>query len=158
MSEKSKFNVEDIELDEIFIINANITNDTGVSNLIKGKYKHTITLEINPAMSKFHKNILKLGLEFNIDTESLDGNDPVNIKAKFDIAYFFRVKDLDIFVNETDHTLDSDLIINLSNIAYSTSRGIIYGKCQGTILNKLVVPILPTSKIASSIGLVFTPN
>ena len=72
----------------------------------------------------------------------------MEVSGRFDIAYFFGVENLEKLVNDGEGFLiNPDLLSSLANIAYSTSRGIIYTRCQGTILKKVILPILSTQKL-----------
>lgn len=66
------------------------------------------------------------------------------IEAQFGIEYDFQVNDLDTYLTQENgqFLLPESLIGTLLSIAYSTSRGLIYDRLQGTHLQDPILPII----------------
>jgi hypothetical protein len=140
------FDIELLKVDEIVINNAAIENNTQFSFLEKDKYYFDIKFGFSPGINLSQK---KIRIIFTCDILTFtNSNEKVDIKGRFEIAYFFEVENLEKLVNIEDGIeINSDLVTSLGNIAYSTSRGIIYTRCQGTILQKLILPVMSTKKL-----------
>ncbi len=88
---------------------------------------------------------------FSCEIETFtEENNPINVSGNFDVAFYFLGNNLDKLTTTNDDqglTINGDLITALANISYSTSRGIIYTRCQGTILKNFMLPILPNEEL-----------
>jgi hypothetical protein len=66
------------------------------------------------------------------------------IEAQFGIEYHFKVNDLEAYLTQENgqFLLPESLIGTLLSIAYSTSRGLVYDRLQGTYLQDAILPII----------------
>lgn len=146
MNAITDFDIELLRVDEIVINNAAIENNTQLSFLEKDKYYFDIKFRFLPGINLSQK---KIRIIFTCDIGTFtNSKENIDIKGRFEIAYFFEVENLEKLVdvgNEIE--INSDLLTSLGNIAYSTSRGIIHTRCQGTILQKLILPVMSTKKL-----------
>ncbi len=139
MSEKKKFDVNQLKLEDIVITNARIDNNTGLTTLDKNKYIFDIAHSFDIAFNT-EKNLLRVVSSSIIKTLEKQGEKEVKINANFDIAFFFKL--------ETEMEIeDAGLLVSVANIAYSTSRGIIFTRCQGTIFKSIILPIFSSDKL-----------
>ena len=60
-----------------------------------------------------------------------------------DINYIYKVINLRELVNETENSfvMDTGLAANLLNVAFATSRGIIYERTRGYNVNNYILPV-----------------
>jgi hypothetical protein len=135
--------IELLRIDEIVINNAAIENNTELSFLEKDKYYFEINYNFSAGINPSQKKV-RVIINYNIST-FLNSNEKIDINGKFEIAYFFSVENLLNTGEEIE--INPDLASSLANIAYSTSRGIIYTRCQGTILQKLILPVTSTKRL-----------
>lgn len=72
----------------------------------------------------------------------------IGLSAKVDLEYFFRIENFSNFINEDKGQKKVDIRIgaSLMAIAYSTSRGIILEKTQGTGFNGIIIPVIDSTK------------
>jgi hypothetical protein len=148
MRTESKFDVNLVMLDDIVVTNATINNP---ENIKLSESKYNITFEFTPGVNIPEK---KIRIIFSCEIQAESPADRATlITAKFDLAYYFKVDNLNDLISEHNEgqeiVIDKEVSISLSNIAYSTSRGIIFTRCQGTALGKVIIPILSTDKIVS---------
>jgi hypothetical protein len=149
MSDKTKFDVKLVNIDNIVITNARIDNDTQLAVLEKHKYIFDITHSFSISINT-EQNRMRVVFSCIIKTVSKETNREVDVKANFDIAFFFIVENLKELVSgEFTLTSNADLVVALANISYSTSRGILFTRCQGTIMKSLMLPILENSEIVN---------
>ena len=145
---KSLFNVDLVKIENIVITNARLENKTDITVLEKNKYEfdivHTFSIAINIEERK-----LRVISSCQVKTLERNSKSEIGIWANFDIAFFFYIENLNELVVGAGPEFESntDLIMALSNIAYSTSRGIIFTRCQGTIMKSLIMPIMSSEKI-----------
>lgn len=154
---KSKdFDIEQLLINEIVINSAAIQNNTGTAHLGDDKYFFNVAFSFSPAVSKKHQKI-KVVFTCNISASTIE-EEPVDINGKFEIAYFFSIEDFErlVVIKSDDINLNPNLAASLANIVYSTSRGIIYTRLQGTIFKKIILPVMSTEKLADL--LVYSEN
>jgi hypothetical protein len=162
MSNLGSFDIDALSLEEIVITNAAIDNKAQLSTLEKGKHTFKITYHFTPGTNFTQK---KMRIIFSCEIKTFDNEGKsIDVSGRFDIAYFFSVSNLEEVAkyNKKELEIHSDLIATIANIAYSTSRGIIYTRCQGTIIKSLILPILSTQKLLDILqpqeGLATTDN
>lgn len=142
------FDIEKVSLDEVIITNASIENKTDITSLDKKQFLRRFSYGFEAA-ADIEKNKLKVLFTCEMKTERKADGEPIDISGTFEISYTFTVKNLGELASIDDKQIkiDNKLLISLFNLAYSTSRGVIYTRCQGTIVNDFILPILPTSKL-----------
>ena len=76
----------------------------------------------------------------------------IGIDAQYSIEYMFFVENIDRYISSKEE--HSKLVIfhpilpnTLLSIVYSTSRGIILSRTQGTIMDGVVLPVIDVSKL-----------
>lgn len=148
MTDAGIFDISLIKIDEIVITNAGIDNDTELVFLDKGNHYFDIKYGFTPGININKK---KFRIIFSCDINTFNKSDePIAIKGRFEIAFLFNVENLESLTTFTENeglVIDPDFVSSLSNIVYSTSRGIIYTRCQGTILKNLILPIISTTDL-----------
>jgi len=146
-----QLDIENLRLDNIIITNASVeSGDIQIHNeTIAGTQELIAQFSIKIA-SNVIESKLKLTLDVDILPKVTDEKN-TSPRAHFEIDYYFFVPNLSEFIDktETDIFLDPSVAATLGNIAYSTARGIVFTRCQGTPLKKIIIPILPTEKIKS---------
>ncbi len=93
-----------------------------------------------------------VGLELQIDIEALGKTDePLGIKGSYTHEIVFRVENLEDFVERAEPVEESEvdfvLMATLVGIAYSTVRGIIFSRTQGTSLGTIILPVVDPKRI-----------
>ena len=86
----------------------------------------------------------RLRLYFNIEGQDKEGNS-IGLNADYTLEYFYYVENLPDYFDK-DGYVDGDFLANLIGIAYSTARGILLERTQGTYFNGIVLPIINSSK------------
>lgn len=147
MKVNQPFDANFLNLQDILINNAVIENNAGFASLENGKFYFDINYAFEPAIN-IALNKIRIIFVCNIETKT-NNNKKIKIGGKFEISYIFEVEKLANFVMEVGEVIeiDNELAISLANIAYTTTRGIIYAKCQGTILQSLILPVTSTDAL-----------
>lgn len=148
MSIEKQFNVDALRIENILIKSAGIENPDDIL-LFNSQTVFDINITLTPGINV---ELKKLMLEFNCHVTAETGGAKTKASCKFEIAYFFQVENLDDLIQVGKIIeVDDDLAISVANIVYSTSRGIIFTRCQGTIFNKLIIPVASNSELLTLI-------
>lgn len=106
---------------------------------------------------KGHTYTVKLELGFNIPDKLIRADFTVNVETKsdkedieeatgeFSFVYVFRVENIeDLAKIEEDNTVSLNPALGnaLASISYSTSRGILMTRFQGTALSNFILPVI----------------
>lgn len=141
------FDINKVRIDHILITNVSIENPDNLSELVKGHHEFDLSYGFDPALNVGQK---KVRFIFNSDIEVLgNSRNRIGVSAKFTIVFIFSVDNLDELAFRQGALADAnpDLMTALASITYSTSRGIIYTKCQGTIIEKFIFPTISNTKL-----------
>ncbi len=142
--EKNIFDINKVKLEEIRMVDASFVNPNNQSVLQEGESINLgISFESGVSLKASRiRAILKCDLNATISTD---------IKGSFKFFYIFLVEDLSSMVEmDGDNiiNINSDLLDCLVDTCYSTSRGIIYSRCLGTIFKSVILPISSSREIA----------
>jgi hypothetical protein len=93
--------------------------------------------------------IARVDLMTNIKTLSA-GHDGNETKGNFHLVYFYHIENLDELATMLDdHTIDLNpfLANALASVTYSTSRGVLLTRLQGTTLQNFILPIIDPNQL-----------
>ena len=95
-----------------------------------------------------------VGLKHTIYIDTLNKKqEELEIRASYTHEFIFRVDNLQDFVDspeeneEKEENIDPILLGTLAGIAYSTVRGIVMNRTQGTALNAVILPVIDPKKL-----------
>lgn len=95
-------------------------------------------------------NMVKSDFFIEIETQSQENSNSEEAKAKFHIAYIFHIenfKELSTVINDNILDLKEELAISLASIVYSTTRGVLMTRFQGTALADFILPVMDPNKL-----------
>lgn len=90
-------------------------------------------------------NIVKVNFEVSIKTNSYPETNKEEVRSNFKFAFFYLVEnlnDLSEVMHDKTISLKGGLGTVLSSITYSTTRGILMTRFNGTSLKDFVLPII----------------
>lgn len=90
------------------------------------------------------ENIFDIRLEIQIVGQDEQGQ-ALGLKARFLILFRFEVDNLADFIQHQDEertAIDSKLTLTLLNISYSTTRGMVLSRTQGTFFDGIILPVI----------------
>jgi hypothetical protein len=111
-------------------------------------YNSTCDFELGFSMSE---NLVKADFKASVKTTSGDKNG-IEAAGLFHFVYVFRVENLNELVQQGE---DKKLTINgglgnaLASITYSTSRGVLMTRFQGTELKDFILPVINPNDLLS---------
>lgn len=139
--------VEDLILENIIVQNAAIENQQG-ENIEPGKISiFAFNIGLTKGLNLEQERIL---IKILVEIGALDDNrQPLAITGQFTIDFIYRVTTLAEFINKEEDKLIIEKTLGgmLLSTAYSTARGIIYTRCQGTLLGNIILPILSLQRL-----------
>lgn len=96
-----------------------------------------------------NKEMMRYRLHFIVDAHN-DDQSPLGLKAEYGIEFHFKIDNLNNFVrlkNGDEIETHIGLAATLFAIAYSTSRGIVLERMQGTYFDGVILPIIDPYKV-----------
>lgn len=144
MNPDRKLDPSKIQILDIKTIQGQITSEENVDMAQLGghNFNFELTTGLNPA-----ENVI--GLKLKIDIKGLDrvGN-TIDIGGSYTHEIVFKVENLNDFLEiadvdgKTGHIIDVTLGATLAGLIYSTVRGIIFTRTQGTSLGVVLLPVI----------------
>ncbi|HOK60825.1 MAG: hypothetical protein WBJ36_09805 [Tenuifilum sp.] len=128
--------------------------------MIKGQVNTPENFDINKVVGYHLDNSLQLS--FNLDDKLAKADFTVNVKTdskgeneseatgNFHLIFIYRIENLEeltILKKNKRLNLNPGLANALSSVTYSTSRGILITRLQGTALQNFVLPIINPNKL-----------
>lgn len=96
-----------------------------------------------------NEGMLQANIGFEIHTES--NNDQEEAFGKFDFVYLFNVQNMEqlIILDDNQVIIDADygLLNGVAATSYSTCRGILITRLQGTAIHEYILPIISPNEI-----------
>jgi len=146
MSDKILFDPDKISIVEFKIIKDHIdTPDDFLIDKIVGYYlDNSLKLAYN-----LMEKLIRVDLTIDIKTSS-NGFNAKEVLGNFHLIFIYRIENLEeLAIPDKNDTivLHSSLGNALSSITYSTSRGILISRVQGTALQNFMLPIINPNKL-----------
>jgi hypothetical protein len=147
MSAKAEFDPEKLAIIEFKIIKAQVDTpeDFLVENIVDHQVKNDFRLAFN-----LEKKLIKADLDVYIKTRSGSGNISGEATGNFHLVFIFHIDNLEKLANLNENNIviyDQTLGLNVALITYSTSRGILLTRLQGTALQGFILPVLDPNKL-----------
>ena len=141
---EESFSLENVKIREIIVLNASINNQSELTSLENPRMELKLTFS---AQFSDQDNELKLLLA--ADIKASNKKDPIqSVDSKFELAFFYTINNLKDFVRVDGKRrfANHEILVTLADISYNTARGIIFTRCNGTILSKVIMPVQPRSR------------
>jgi hypothetical protein len=149
MKEGRQIEPEKIHMVSLKTLQGNISGDNIDPKSIKG---YTYDFIVGTGIDAEQKIV---GIELTVGIKAIGLGDkelPVSGSYKHEAVY--HVENLEDFIDlqesEQPPILDSLMNATLIGIAFSTVRGIIFSRTQGTLLNTVILPVVDPKKLANS--------
>ena len=144
MNSERKIEPEKIHILNIRTIKGNIDGDT--DNVTDAIFEYRFSFEVGTGINVPDR---VFGINLVVNIAAMDSKEqPLNISGSYTHEIIFRVDNLDDFVETTDdngtlsYKTDAMMATTLLSIAYSTIRGIIFTRTQGTSLGTVILPVV----------------
>ena len=100
--------------------------------------------------SAFNFDLKNIRVRLEILLDGIDDQEKfIGIQGDFGLEFHFHVENLEAFIEERNgkKKVSSVLGNTLISIAYSTARGIVIERTQGTFLNGIILPIIDPKEL-----------
>ncbi len=146
MSHNQVFDPDKLSIREFKFIKGQVdTPEDFVIEKVEGYHsENTLQFAFNLA-----EKLVKSDFTVEIRTDSKNANKTEAVGI-FHLVFIFRVENLDELAKQDENSiieLDAGLGNGLSSVTYSTSRGILLTRLQGTALHKFILPIINPNKL-----------
>jgi hypothetical protein len=142
-----RLEIDKIHLQRVTIVSAFIENPLEISaREVEGfNFSLGFTLGFNP-----EDQMAKAELEVNLST-ALE-NAASQATAKFRLAFIYSLDNFDdlIHLDNTKVEVSDELAIAIASISYSTARGILLTRFQGTLFREFILPVISPLKILNA--------
>ncbi len=94
--------------------------------------------------------LIKANLIINVHTVSNSNTNLQEAKVLFEMVYIFHIENFkDLAIQMPDDTLDlkGGLANAIASIAYSTSRGVLMTRLQGTVMSEFILPVIDPNEL-----------
>jgi hypothetical protein len=145
MPDKSNFDPSKVSIVEYKIIKGQINSpDQFVIENVKG---HHLTNNLQLSFNLDDK-LIKVDFTIDISSDSTGGNED-EANASFHLVYIFKIENLEELAKPIEDAMDleSNLANAVASITYSTSRGILLTRLQGTALQNFMLPIIDANQL-----------
>jgi hypothetical protein len=149
MQDKSVFDPEKITLIEFKMIKGQIDTPENFDNskVIGHQLDNSLQLGFN-----LEDKLAKADFTISIKTDSKGENEDEST-GNFHLIFIYRIENLEELAKPVKNktlNLNPGLANALSSLTYSTSRGILLTRLQGTALQTFVLPIINPTKLLNS--------
>jgi hypothetical protein len=150
MTVESKFDIDKLILESITILNASIENNAGIQKIEKDSI-FDLQFTLRPGVN-LESRKMRVVFECSFQNAGVEqASKKLDVSAKFEIGFIFNIQNINELIkiknNQELPELDNALSTSIANIVYSTSRGIIYSRCLGTVVGNIILPIMPTDTL-----------
>lgn len=140
---KGKYDPLRLSIIEFKIVNGNINAPYEFDGNIIDNYETSMGFS---SSFNLNKKIVKANMGFEIQTKSKSEQDEALVN--FDFVYLFEVDNLDELLTEDADSKDLiRLMTAIAAISFSTSRGVLLTRLQGTVMKEYIVPIIDPGKL-----------
>jgi hypothetical protein len=149
MSDNKIFDPEKLSLIEFKFIKGQV--DTPEDFLIEKVAGHQLENSLQLAFN-LEEKLVKSDFIIEIKTDS-NGENAKEALGSFHILFIFKVENLEELAKPgTNNLIDLHPVLGnaLSSITYSTSRGILLTRLQGTALQNFILPVIDPNKLLNT--------
>ncbi|MBA9078257.1 hypothetical protein [Rufibacter quisquiliarum] len=146
MPTKAQFSPEKLSLIDFKLVKGQIETpeDFEIEKSLSFKIDNTLQIGFN-----LEEKLIRVDYSVQITTQSKKANKS-EATANFQLVYFFQNSNLDELAKPDENgviELDASLGNALASIAYSTSRGILLTRLQGTAFQSFILPVINPNKL-----------
>lgn len=145
MSDKQPFDPEKLSMIEFKLIKGQIDTpeDFDIEKIEGHQVENSLKLGFN-----LEDKLIKADFTADVKTDSKGGNEE-EARGIFHLVFIYRVENLEMLATPDNDTLNVEpaLLNALSGITYSTARGIMLTRLQGTAFKDFILPIINPNKL-----------
>lgn len=145
MSEEKRFDPEQMEMIEYKLLKGQIDAPEDFDQAVIERHESSTSLELG---FNLEESLVRVIISTDIKTNS----NKVNLQeatGNFHLAYVYKVQNLHEWAQDNGEGIVCDPILAnaLSTSSYSTSRGILLTRLQGTALSQFILPVVNPKRL-----------
>jgi hypothetical protein len=138
-----EFSPSRLKIVEFKIINGDITAPYEFDSDLIDNYETNMAFS---SSSNVEEQVIRANMGFEIKTKS--SKNTKEATASFDFVYIFEVEGLkDFFSDKANSESLKKIMISIAAISFSTSRGVLLTRLQGTVMKEYILPVIDPSKL-----------
>jgi hypothetical protein len=145
MSDKKPFDPEKLSIIEFKLIKGQIDTpeEFDIEKIEGHQVENSLKLGFN-----LEDKLIKADFTADVKTDS-KGENEEEARGIFHLVFIYRVENLEMLATPDNNTLNVEpaLLNALSGITYSTARGIMLTRLQGTAFKDFILPIINPNKL-----------
>ena len=141
---------EKMSLERVDILKAQFESDFATLLVESEEFGYDLVYKSLPI---FEKNEIRSELEVTVLKYNGDSDD-ILAKAVFQLSFLYKIENLAHLTLEKDgiQDIDGGLAATLAGISYSTARGILLTRFQGTAFRDFILPIVNPRDMTENVG------
>ncbi len=145
MSKKGKVEADKIHIVDFTIESASLKSEFGIDDeLIE---HHNLNIEYD-TLFNLEEKLVKANI--TVTVKALDAKKKQLGYGEFNLTYVYHIENLDKLtevVNDKELSVNGGLSNSLASITYSTTRGILMTRFQGTLLQSFILPVINPNEL-----------
>lgn len=145
MTKKKPLDVSKLRLFQYEIIHASIKSSLEFDPYLVESHEFNVNLDLN--FDETNKVVLAK-LDFTISTKS--SKEVTEAKGAFELVFAFHVENLEELIERDEKgvlVVNAGLSNAIASVSYSTARGILLTRFQGTALSGFILPIVNPNEL-----------
>ncbi len=144
MKEKIIVNPDNIHMLSVDILKARIQSDFDSLGEESSEFQFNMSF-----LNGFNtaEKLIRCELEINVDKKNQEGR--IIAESSFTISFVYQVENFEDFVEEKEGGIVFNVAMaaTLAGIAFSTTRGILLSRFQGTVFKDFILPVIDPKKM-----------
>lgn len=144
MNTQPIINPEKIHLENVDILKARINSEFEAWSDEADEFQFSVSFT-----NGFNLQEKRVRCELEINVNKLSLEKKTIAESSFTISYVYRIEDFDAFVEEKEGGIVFNVVMaaTLAGISFSTGRGILLTRFQGTIFKDFILPVIDPKKM-----------
>ena len=145
MKQQIKIEPDKIHLLGVDILKARIESDFDALSIESTGFKFDLGFT-----NGFNTEEKLVRCELEIEVDKIDERNKIVAESQFTLSFVFHIENFDAFIqkgNNENIVFDSSMAATLGGICFSTARGILLTRFQGTVFKDFILPVIDPRKL-----------
>ena len=140
-----QLSADKIHIQQVDVISATIENPLEIAEMQLEGFNFNLGFDMGFAPND---KMIKAELEVNLSTDIAHS---VQATGKFKLAFLYHIENFSELVHLDDNggeaEVSEELALAIASITYSTTRGILLARFQGTVFREFILPVISPIRI-----------
>lgn len=145
MKQQIKIEPDKIHLLGVDILKARIESDFDALSIESTSFKFDLGFT-----NGFNTEEKLVRCELEIEVDKIDERNKIVAESQFTLSFVFHIENFDAFIqkgNNENIVFDGSMAATLGGICFSTARGILLTRFQGTVFKDFILPVIDPRKM-----------